>query len=168
MLPRLRRFALGLTGSIDEGDDVVQSACERALARAHQWQPGTRLDSWMYRIVQNAWIDRCRAGRYREAPVDDEILAQAEGGDLASEIESRSSLAAVRRLVAALPEEQRTVLMLVTVEGLSYKEAAAVLEVPIGTVMSRLARARLTLGKALNGEDSNKSAGAARAGARGE
>ena len=61
LLPRLRRFAYGLTGSLDEGDDVVQSACERALTRLDQFQPGTRLDSWMYRIVQTVWIDRRRA-----------------------------------------------------------------------------------------------------------
>src|SRR5262250_2875128 len=61
MLPRLRRFAYGLTGSVDSGDDLVQSACERALARLHQWEPGTRLDSWMFRIMKNLWLDDTRA-----------------------------------------------------------------------------------------------------------
>jgi RNA polymerase sigma-70 factor (ECF subfamily) len=151
LLPRLRRFAYGLTGSVDEGDDVVQSACERALSRLHQWEPGTRLDSWMYRIVQNVWIDQCRASRNREAPADAAVLEAVPGGDASREVEARLELAAVRRHVARLPEEQRAVLLLVSVEGASYREAAEILGIPIGTVMSRLARARLSLGRALSG-----------------
>lgn len=148
LLPRLRRFAYGLTGSQDEGDDLVQSACERALARLHQWRPGTRLDSWMYRIVQTVWIDRVRSQRIRTA-ADPEVLERLQGGDAARELEARLDLARVRRAIARLPEEQRLVLVLVTVEGLSYKDAAATLGIPIGTVMSRLARARLELGRML-------------------
>jgi RNA polymerase sigma-70 factor (ECF subfamily) len=151
LLPRLRRFAYGLTGSVDEGDDVVQSACERALSRLHQWEPGTRLDSWMYRIVQNVWIDRCRAACNREAPAEAGVLEAIPGGDASHEVEARLELAAVRRHVAQLPEEQRAVLLLVSVEGASYREAAEILGIPIGTVMSRLARARLSLGRALDG-----------------
>ena len=149
LLPRLRRFAYGLSGSTDEGDDLVQSACERALARLHQWQAGTRLDSWMFRIVQTVWVDRLRAGRRRETTTDVADLDRIPGGDAAREIEGRLMLSAVRHHVAALPEEQRNVLLLVSVEGASYKEAAKILDVPIGTVMSRLARARLALGRAL-------------------
>lgn len=150
LLPRLRRFAYGLTGSQDEGDDVVQSACERALGRLHQWRPGTRLDSWMYRIVQNLWIDRVRSRRSRPE-ADPEILEQIPGGDAEREMQARLDLARVRRLVALLPAEQREVLLLVTVEGQSYKDAAATLEIPIGTVMSRLARARVGLGRMMEG-----------------
>ena len=149
IVPRLRRFAYGLTGSIDAGDDLVQSTCERALSRLHLWQPGTRLDSWMYRIMQNLWIDELRSGRRREIATDSDELDAMVGGDAEREVGVRLDLAAVRRHIAGLPPDQRAVLLLVSVDGLSYKEAAAVLEVPIGTVMSRLARARLALARAL-------------------
>ena len=149
LLPRLRRFAYGLTGSIDAGDDLVQSACERALSRLHLWQAGTRLDSWMYRIMQNLWFDELRAGRRREVATEPETLDAMTGGDAESEAAMRLDLATVRRRMADLPPDQRAVLLLVSGEGLSYKDAAAVLEVPIGTVMSRLARARLALARAL-------------------
>lgn len=148
-MPRLRRFAYGLTGSIDAGDDLVQSACERALSRAHLWEPGTRLDSWMFRIMQNLWVDDRRAGRRRELATDVTLLDAMTGGDAEAELQGRLDLAAVRRRIAALPEDQRAVLLLVSVEGLSYKDAASVLGIPIGTVMSRLARARLALGRSL-------------------
>ena len=144
LLPRLRRFARGLAGSLDAADDLVQAACERALANRAQWQKGTRLDSWMYRIVQNLWIDQIRTkGRWREA--DEETLATLPANDMVRAVEARIELAAVRSAIDALPPDQRAVLMLVTVEGQSYRDAAEILEIPIGTVMSRLARARLAL-----------------------
>jgi RNA polymerase sigma-70 factor (ECF subfamily) len=153
-LPKLRRFAYGLTGSIDEGDDLLQSACERALARTDQFEPGTRFDSWMYRILQTLWIDRLRSRKRSLAVADSEALERYPGGDVAVETEARMTLAQVRREIARLVPEQRSVLLLVSVEGLSYREAAEVLGVPIGTVMSRLARARLSLGRALSEEPS--------------
>jgi RNA polymerase sigma-70 factor, ECF subfamily len=149
LLPRLRRFACGLTGSIDEGDDLVQSGVERALARVDQFEPGTRLDSWMYRILQTLWIDRIRRRKHGEIGVDPEDLAEYSGGDSAREMEARLHLAEVRRAIDRLPAEQRVVLLLVTVEGVAYKEAAEILDLPVGTVMSRLARARIALGKDL-------------------
>jgi RNA polymerase sigma-70 factor (ECF subfamily) len=153
LLPRLRRFAYGLTGSLHDGDDLVQSACERALARLDQFQPGTRLDSWMYRIVQNIWIDQQRARRARpEAGMEPADLAALAVGDAEREMDSRLAMATVQRTVRELSEDQRSVLMLVCVEGLSYKTAADVLDIPLGTVMSRLARARLAVGRALEGE----------------
>jgi RNA polymerase sigma-70 factor (ECF subfamily) len=153
LLPRLRRFASGLAGSAEDGDDLVQSACERALRRLDQFQPGTRLDSWMYRIVQNLWIDQQRARRARpETGMEPSDLEGMAVGDAAREIDSRLTMATVRRAVGNLPGEQRAVLLLVCVEGLSYKAAAEVLEIPLGTVMSRLARARLAVGRALEGE----------------
>ena len=145
MLPRLRRFAYGLTGSADSGDDLVQSACERALTRLHQWQPGTRLDSWMFRIMKNLWLDDTRAGWRREVVTSSEVLEAVRGGDAEAESAVRLELGAVLDHISRLPDAQRTVLLLVSVEGLSYKEAAAILEVPIGTVMSRLFRARQRL-----------------------
>ncbi len=152
LLPRLRRFAYGLTGSLDEGDDLTQAACEKALRSLAQFTAGTRLDSWMYRIAQNLWIDRRRSRQVQReqivAPADMEYLATA---DAAREMDHRLDLADVRREVALLPEDQRAVLLLVSVEGFGYRQAADILEIPIGTVMSRLARARLTLGRALTG-----------------
>ena len=144
VLPRLRRFARGLAGSAVEADDLVQAACERALARRHQFQEGTRFDSWMFRIVQTIWIDQVRSRDVRK-----------EGGEIAEErlgsdepvrrVEARLALQEVRRAVDRLPPDQRTALLLVTVDGLSYKEAAEVVRVPVGTIMSRLARARIAL-----------------------
>jgi RNA polymerase sigma-70 factor, ECF subfamily len=144
VLPRLRRFARGLTGSVVEADDLVQAACERALARREQFQEGTRFDSWMFRIVQTIWIDQIRSRRVRKEEVD---VAEARIGsdEPVRRAEARLALAEVRHAVDRLPPDQRTVLLLVTVEGLSYKEAAAVVQVPVGTIMSRLARARLAL-----------------------
>ncbi|MGH6880338.1 RNA polymerase sigma factor [Hypericibacter sp.] len=152
LLPRLRRFAYGLAGNMADGDDLLQSACLRALDRADQWRPGTRLDSWVYRILQNLWIDQIRSRRRREIAVDEDVMASFPGGDQAREMEAKLGLAEARREVAKLPAEQRAVLLLVSVEGASYKEAAEILEIPIGTVMSRLSRARLTLGQALSAE----------------
>jgi RNA polymerase sigma-70 factor (ECF subfamily) len=151
LLPRLRRFGCALTGSPDEGDDLVQSACVRALARPDQFDPRTRLDSWMFRIMQNLWIDRRRSAQaQRETSSGAADLEPLAVGDARREIDSRLSLAAVRRAVADLGEEQRAVLVLVCIEGLSYKETADVLDIPIGTVMSRLSRARLAVSRALD------------------
>jgi RNA polymerase sigma-70 factor, ECF subfamily len=144
VLPRLRRFARGLSGSAGEADDLVQAACERALARRHQFQEGTRFDSWMFRIVQTIWIDQIRAREVRKE--DGELVEGRSGSDESvRRVEARLSLGEVRRAVERLPPDQRTALLLVTIEGLSYKEAAAVVAVPVGTIMSRLARARVAL-----------------------
>ena len=144
VLPRLRRFAAGLTRSASEADDVVQAACERALAREHQFQEGTRFDSWMFRIVQTIWIDQLRARDTRKE--DGDIAEDRLGTDEpVRRVEARLALSEVRRAVALLPPDQRVTLMLVTVEGLSYKQAADVTGVPVGTIMSRLARARTAL-----------------------
>lgn len=151
LLPRLRRFAYTQTGSLEAADDLVQAACERALGRLDQFTPGTRLDSWMFRIIQTTWVDRMRyTGRRPQAsaeamdslPFDARIHEQAE---------ARADLAIVRAEVAKLPEEQRLVLALVAIDGQSYQEAAETLGVPIGTIMSRLSRARRKLVDALEG-----------------
>ena len=145
LLPRLRRFARALCRDADEADDLVQSACERALGNRAGFTPGTRLDSWMYRIVQNLWIDRCRtrAGRGPSVPLDD--VLELAGSDGRRETEARLTLDGVRTRIRGMPEEQRLVLALVAIEGLSYRETADRLGVPLGTVMSRLARARRKL-----------------------
>jgi RNA polymerase sigma-70 factor, ECF subfamily len=145
LLPKLRRFARTLTGSVDEGDDLVQSACERALERADQFMLGTRFDSWMYRIVQTVWIDRLRQRSHREEGIDPAELAKYSGGDSVDAAEGKIALAQARRAIAKLPVDLREVLVLVSIEELPYREAAEVLGIPIGTVMSRLSRARLML-----------------------
>jgi RNA polymerase sigma-70 factor (ECF subfamily) len=145
LLPKLRRFARTLTGSPDQGDDIVQSACERALEHADQFEPGTRFDSWMYRIVQTVWIDSLRHRSRRETGVDPAELALYPGEDSVGATEDKIALAQARRAIARLPVALREVLVLVSIEELPYREAAKILDIPIGTVMSRLSRARLTL-----------------------
>ena len=144
VLPRLRRFARGLTGSAVEADDLVQAACERALTRAHQFQEGTRFDSWMFRIVQTIWIDQLRSRDIRREEAEDQGV-HVGTDEPARRVEARLALQEVRNALHELPAEQRAALLLVTVDGLSYKEAAEVAEVPVGTIMSRLARARIAL-----------------------
>lgn len=147
LLPRLRRFAAGLCVQGESPDDLVQAACERALVRLDQFQLGTRLDSWMFRIIQTIWLDgRRRSQRHRTetmAMTGDTPEAVSEEWNPGTE--PRVTLEMVRCEIARLPDEKRIVLLLVCVEGLTYKEAAEVLEIPVGTVMSRLARARLAL-----------------------
>jgi RNA polymerase sigma-70 factor (ECF subfamily) len=153
LIPRLRRFALALTGDIDQADDLVQETCARALSRIEQWQEGTRLDSWIYRIAQNLWLDHVRARKVRGVHVPLDVEAgDASGADGRVVVESRLSLAAVSAAMATLPEDQRLLVALVCIDGVSYKEAAEITNVPIGTVMSRLARARRQLHAALEGE----------------
>lgn len=152
VLPRLRRFCRGLTGSVVEGDELVQMACERALSRLDQWQAGTRLDSWLYRIAQNMWINKMRQEKTRNTAPDPDAVDAAVGGDTRQEVETRDlhkkTMAAMRRL----PPEQREVLVLVCVEGFSYRDAAETLGLKIGTVMSRLSRARLRLWEMVHGD----------------
>jgi len=144
VLPRLRRFARGLSGSFVDADDLVQAACERALSRQHQFQEGTRFDSWMFRIVQTIWIDQVRSRDVRKEEGD--IAEDRLGSDEpARRVEARLALNEVRRALDYLPPDQRAALLLVTVEGLSYKEAAEAVQVPVGTIMSRLSRARIAL-----------------------
>lgn len=143
LLPRLRRFARGLAGSVSDADDLVQAACERAIRNVAQWQPGTRLDSWMFRIIQTIWLDSHRR-RERERAAGD-LLSLHAVREQDGEAEAHLMLERVRAAMGLLPEDQRAVLMLVCVEGHTYREASEVLGIPIGTVMSRLSRARLAL-----------------------
>ncbi|MBA4253554.1 MAG: RNA polymerase sigma factor [Betaproteobacteria bacterium] len=149
LLPRLRRFAYGLTGDGHQADDLVQAGCLKAIERWSQYQSGTSLASWLFRILQTTWLDEYRTRQRQQTDSWDEGFDELMGDDGTSLLEARSEARAVRRLVAELPEDQRAVLMLVAVEGLSYKEAAEVLELPLGTVMSRLARARARLAEGL-------------------
>lgn len=145
VVPKLRRFALSLTGNRQDADDLVQAACEKALRNAAQFQDGTRMDSWMYRIVQTLWLDDRRRARVRGVAIDPDDVALSDGGKAAALPGDRMMLAKTRAAMAQLPEGQRAVLSLIGIEGLSYREAAEALDIPIGTVMSRLSRAREAL-----------------------
>lgn len=142
LLPRLRRFARNLTRDPHDADDVVQIAVERALTRLDQWRSDARLDSWMFKIVRNAWIDELRS-RGRRGKI---FLAAEMGENIGTDSMARETdLLSVRSAMARLPEDQREAVSLVLVEGLPYREAAEVLDIPIGTLTSRLARGRETL-----------------------
>ncbi len=142
LLPRLRRFARGLARNPHDADDVVQIAVERALLRLDQWRSDARLDSWLFKILRNAWIDEVRA-RARRA----KILVPEEAGEQVGEatMEREINRWSAETALLQLPEDQRVAVSLVLIEGLSYKDAAEVLDVPLGTLTSRLARGREAL-----------------------
>ncbi len=138
-LPQLRRYARALTGDYAWADDLVQDTAERALSRSSAFRPETNLRAWLLTILRHLYIDQLRMRR--EIAVDDETAPwrtlEAPTGEVDGLV-----LRDVQRALYALPVEQREVLLLVGVEELSYQEASVVLSVPIGTVMSRLSRAR--------------------------
>ncbi len=123
----------------------MQEGCLRAFARLDQWQPGTRLDSWMFRIIHNIWIDQKRASKVRGTVIDLDAAPELMGLDGRDVVERRLTLNRVLDAMAKLPQEQRELIALISIEGVSYQEAAAILEIPIGTVTSRLVRARRAL-----------------------
>lgn len=148
LLPRLRRFARALTRNPHDADDLVQLALERALARAHQLRPDAALAGWVFGILRHAWIDELRA-RARS----DRVFAPQESGQHVGDAgqASQVEMLSVQEAMERLPQEQRIAVALVLVEGLSYKEAAHVMDVPIGTLTSRLARGREALQAMLGG-----------------
>ncbi|CDO34271.1 RNA polymerase sigma factor [Novosphingobium sp. KN65.2] len=145
LLPRLRRFARGLTQDSADADDLCQQTIERALKARQQWQEGTRLDAWVYRIMRNQWIDEVRARTRRSQTFahEDEGMNVGVPGD--RDAENRVELGNVERALQRLPEEQREAVVLVMVEGFGYKEAADILGIPQGTLTSRLGRGREAL-----------------------
>lgn len=147
LLPRLRRFAAGLAGSTADGDDLCQMTIERALTNRDKWREGTRLDSWMYRIMRNLWIDDRRANQRRGQTFVDEEAGLAVGSEGAQE--ASAALSDVDRALATLPDDQREAVLLVMVEGYSYREAAEIAQCPVGTMNSRLVRGRDALLKQL-------------------
>jgi RNA polymerase sigma-70 factor (ECF subfamily) len=148
-LPRLWRFALRLTGDPHDAEDLVQRVCVRAIERQHQLKPGTSTLSWLFSIVHSVWLNEVRAQRIRRHGSiqwsEELVNTVADSATASPEMYTlhRQIISAVERL----PEAQRAVMLLVAVEGLSYREAATSLDVPIGTIMSRLARARQTIGE---------------------
>lgn len=145
-LLRLWRYSLVLAGRRDVAEDLVQATCLRALERAHQYEAGTRLDHWLFAILRSIWQNEIRARRIRqgEGVIDAETALSFDGERLA---EMNVLAGQVLKEVRALPEAQREAVFLVYVEGFAYREAAEVLAVPIGTIMSRLAAARTRLAK---------------------
>jgi RNA polymerase sigma factor (sigma-70 family) len=137
LIPRLRRYARALVGDRATADDLVQDTLERAWAKLHLYRRGTDLRAWLFTVMHNVHVNRVRSTRVTDALDDDmpELAQRAPQGDtlLVRDLE---------RAIARLPDEQRSVLLLVTIEEMSYEEVAQTLAVPIGTVMSRLSRAR--------------------------
>ena len=145
LLPRLRRFAHGLCRSGADADDLAQQTVERALRARSQWEPGTRLDSWLYRIMRNLWVDNGRAHTRASRVIAPEEAGLAVGEDPTPGMDAKLELAHVMRAMDTLPGEQREAIALVLIEGLGYREAAALLGIPEGTLASRLVRGRIAL-----------------------
>jgi len=149
LLPRLRRFARALARDAADADDLIQAALERALRAHAQWAPGTRLDSWMMRIVRNCWIDEMRSRVRRARTFVPEEEGALVGADSHRDIERKVEMNDVDRAMNRLTSDQREVIALVLVEGLAYREAADLLDIPIGTLTSRLTRGRQALAQML-------------------
>ena len=141
-VPRLRRYARALTRDVGQADDLVQSCLVRALAKEHLWQPGSNLRAWILTILHNLHINRIRR-LVREQ--DNAIVASGCLALAQTEPSARLDLLDVERAIGKLPELQRRVILLIGLEGMRYDEAAQILAVPIGTIRSRIARARQTL-----------------------
>lgn len=148
-LPNLRRFAISLCRSRDLADDLVQITAERAFAARDRFDPATRLDAWLFRIMRNAWIDMIRRKKNQGTQIDIDDAPDAAVVDGTRVVEATLMLGSAQKAMAELPSEQREVMILICVEELSYKEAAAVLDAPIGTIMSRLSRARMAIAEKL-------------------
>jgi RNA polymerase sigma-70 factor, ECF subfamily len=147
-LKRLWRYAIVLSRQRDVADDLVQATCVRALERADQYSVGTRLDRWLFSILHSIWLNEVRARRVRAGQgfVD---ASEALVFDGVGRMEAQLAVSDTLKRVQALPDAQRSAVFLAYVEGLSYKEVADILEVPVGTVMSRLSAARLKLSEGM-------------------
>jgi RNA polymerase sigma-70 factor, ECF subfamily len=147
-IPRLRRYARYLARDADRADDLVQECLMRAIAKIDSWTPGTNLRAWLFVILRNCHINEVRRGQrtslFGEVSSDYDVVPTPAGQ------EAHISLLEVRDAYLNLSEEHREVLLLVAIEGLQYEEAAAILEIPVGTIRSRLSRARQTLRDALD------------------
>lgn len=149
LLPRLRRLARARVGNPDEADDLVQATCERAWRSRAQWTPGTQFENWVFTIMHNLRVDQIRAATARGIDAGPDALETLADERWAPQLEASVTLDRVAQAMTTLPEAMREVLSAVTVEGLSYQDAARMLGLPMGTVMSRLARARVELMKRL-------------------
>ena len=151
LIPRLRRYARALVGERASADDLVQDTLERAWAKLHLYRRGTDLRAWLFTVMHNVHVNRVRATRPAD-PLEDEMPELAQRGTQADALLVRD----LDRAIARLPADQRAVLLLVTLEEMSYEEVARTLGIPIGTVMSRLSRAREKLRSMMLGQSSAK------------
>ena len=142
-IPHLRRYARALTGDRDSADDLVQDCLERAWSRVHQWRPGSDMRCWLFTIMHNVNANRVRGDSRRPTVVAFEDSRHGRGIGPAQE--HRAAVGNLSDALAVLPEEQRAAVLLVGLEGLAYGEAANVLAIPLGTLMSRLSRGRARL-----------------------
>src|SRR5262249_33459853 len=146
LIPRLRRYARALVGDRATADDLVQDTLERAWAKLHLYRRGTDLRAWLFTVMHNVHVNRVRAVRATD-PIDDEDAELAQRASQGDSLVVRD----LDRALARLPDEQRAVLLLVALEDMSYEEVARTLGIPIGTVMSRLSRAREKLRNMMSG-----------------
>jgi RNA polymerase sigma-70 factor (ECF subfamily) len=151
LIPRLRRYARALVGDRATADDLVQDTLERAWSKLHLYRQGTDLRAWLFTVMHNVHVNRVRASRPTD-PLEDEMPELAQRATQGDSLVVRD----LERGIAALPLAQREVLLLVALEDLSYDETARALGIPIGTVMSRLARAREKLRLLLHGKGGTK------------
>src|ERR1700739_4043898 len=158
-IPRLRRYARALTRSSDRADDLVQETLLRAIAKAHLWQQGTDIRAWLFTIMHNQYVNMVRRAIREEATVDIEQMSSS----LAATTDPTASrqLRELERALGRLPGEQREVILLVGLEGLSYESAAQILGRPVGPVPSRLSRGRDALRRLMDLADGSHSASAA-------
>lgn len=147
LLPRMRRFARVIVHHRDDADDLVQIAVQRALARSAQWDANTRLDRWIFRVMRNVWHDELRSRARREQSFTLDETSEQAGAETA---EARRRRVAIEKAVGMLSEEHRMVVALVLVDGMTYEAAAAVLDIPLGVLTGRLARARAALQEILS------------------
>lgn len=147
LLPALRRYAYSLTSSMPDADDLLQATVERLLTR--KVPEDAVLTAWAFRVCRNIWIDEHRSRQVREKAMHDPSLQQADVMDGENHIHQQMALEKVSHAMEGLKDDQREIISLVALEGYSYKEVAKVLSIPVGTVMSRLARARATLAEQL-------------------
>lgn len=148
-IPSLRRYARALTRDIERADDLVQDCLERAWCRRSLWRPGSDLRAWLFTIMHNLYANQVR--RYGAEPQLVSIDTVADLSSEASSAESHAQLWDIEAAIATLPDAQREVLLLVSLEALRYEEVAQILDIPVGTVMSRLHRAREHLRCRLDG-----------------
>jgi RNA polymerase sigma-70 factor (ECF subfamily) len=146
LIPRLQRFARALTHDVVSADDLVQDCLARALEKIHMWEPGTDLRAWLFTILYRQHISHTRRDARRREGVE---LQESDASlMLPPNQTARLELRDLERGLAKLPEEQRSVILLVGLEGMDYAEAAAAVNAPLGTVRSRIARGRESLRKA--------------------
>lgn len=144
-LPKFRRFALSLARNQADADDLVQAGIERALARAKTYNPDYKVETWVFKIIQNHWTDQMRKRARRGTTVNIDQAYSLAGEDGRRSVEIRDLSFKARLAIEQLPEDHRSVVALILVNGESYKDAAEILGIPVGTVMSRLYRARKSL-----------------------